>query len=509
MTNHPRPVALCILDGWGWREETADNAVAQGRTPNFDRLWATCPRGFLAAGEEQVGLPRGQFGNSEVGHTNLGAGRVVFQDLPRIDNAIALGELRDNPILQDFIKKLRQSGGACHLLGLVSPGGVHAHQDQIVALAKYVSAAGVRVEIHAFTDGRDVAPKSAAEYFATFEDALASLPQTRIATVSGRYYAMDRDNRWERVSQAYAAIAHGRGLEAGSAGEIIQASYERDLTDEFIVPTVVSPYHGMVAGDGLLMANFRTDRAREILNALLEPGFIGFERGPQIDFAATLGMVTYSSALAPLMATLFPPQSLDQLLGEVVAAAGKTQLRAAETEKYPHVTFFFNGGREEPYAGEERILVPSPKVATYDLQPEMSAPELTEKLVAAIDSGKFDLIIINYANPDMVGHTGDLAAAIKAVEAVDVGLGQVLAAIERQGGTMLVTADHGNCEMMRDPVTGEPHTAHTLNPVPAMLFNAPANVTQLRSGKLADVAPTLLQLLGIAQPVEMTGQSLI
>jgi 2,3-bisphosphoglycerate-independent phosphoglycerate mutase len=504
----PRPVVLCILDGWGWREDPADNAVLQADTPNFDHLWATCPRGFLQAGEENVGLPRGQFGNSEVGHTNLGAGRVVFQDLPRIDNAIALGQLRDDPTLHGFIARLKKSGGTCHLLGLISPGGVHAHQDQVVALARYVSAAGVKVAIHAFTDGRDVAPKSAAEYVAKFEADISSLPHTRIATVSGRYYAMDRDNRWERVGQAYEAITHGQGLEAGSVAEIIQASYERDITDEFIVPTVVSPYHGMADGDGLLMANFRTDRAREILNALLEPDFSGFARGPQIKFAAVLGMVTYSSALAPLMDTLFLPQSLDRLLGEVVAAAGKTQLRAAETEKYPHVTFFFNGGREEPYPGEERILVPSPKVATYDLQPEMSAPELTERLVAAIDSGKFDLIIINFANPDMVGHTGSLPAAIRAVEAVDTGLGRIVQAVTRQGGAMLVTADHGNCETMRDPVTGEPHTAHTLNPVPMMLLGAPAGVTTLRNGKLADVAPTLLKLLGIEQPAEMTGDSL-
>jgi 2,3-bisphosphoglycerate-independent phosphoglycerate mutase len=509
MTNPARrPVVLCILDGWGWREDPTDNAVLQAHTPNFDRLWATCPKGFLNACETDVGLPKGQFGNSEVGHMNLGAGRVVFQDLPRIDNAISSGSLAANPALQAFILRLKRSGGVCHLLGLVSPGGVHAHQDQIAALAKYVSQAGVPVAIHAFTDGRDVPPKSAAGQMEEFEAAIASLPDTGIATVSGRYYAMDRDKRWERVKLAYDAIAGGEGKSFASAGEAIAASYAEGVTDEFLVPCIVGEYQGLQQGDGLLMANFRTDRAREILAALLDPAFAGFPRTlPHL--AAVLGMVEYSSSLAQMMGTLFPPVNLTRLLGEVVADAGLTQLRAAETEKYPHVTFFFNGGREEPYKGEERILVASPKVATYDLQPEMSANELTGKVVAALDSGRIDLAIINFANPDMVGHTGILAAAVKAVETVDACMGRIVDSVLRRGGTALVTADHGNCEVMRDPITREPHTSHTLNLVPAILAGAPAGVTALRNGRLADVAPTLLTLLGVKVPQEMTGVSLL
>ena len=508
-----RPVVLCILDGWGWREESADNAVRLANTPNFDRLWESSPRGFLTAGEEDVGLPPGQFGNSEVGHMNLGAGRVVFQDLPRIDRAIRTGELEANPALRAFCDALRQSGGTCHLLGLISPGGVHAHQDQVVALARYVSAAGVPVAVHAFFDGRDVAPKSAAEHMARFEASLDGLPNVRVTTVSGRYYAMDRDNRWERVQRAFEAVALGASGESfASAQGAIAAAYAHATTDEFIVPAVLTSggaYHGMQDGDGVLMANFRTDRARELLTALLDPGFTGFERPRVPRFAAALGMVEYSSQLARRMTTLFPPINLTRLLGEVVAEAGLTQLRAAETEKYPHVTFFFNGGREEPYPGEERILVPSPKVATYDLQPEMSAKELADGVVAALDSGRIDLAIINFANPDMVGHTGILEAAIKAVEAVDACLGRVVEAVQRQGGAILITADHGNCEVMRDAETGEPHTAHTLNPVPAMLVGGGAEVKALRRGRLADVAPTLLALLGVPQPAEMTGTSLL
>ena len=503
-----RPVVLCILDGWGWREERQDNAVVLADTPDFDRLWATCPRGFLRTGELDVGLPEGQFGNSEVGHMNLGAGRVVFQDLPRIDNAIADGSLATSGELAAFVAALKQSGGTCHLLGLVSPGGVHAHQRHVTALARYLAQVGIPVAVHAFSDGRDVAPKSAAGQFTAFEAGIAGLPDVKIATLSGRYYAMDRDNRWERVQLAYDAIAKARGAPFASASEALQASYAQDITDEFVKPAIIGGYAGMRHGDGLLMANFRTDRAREILAALLDPGFTGFDRTP-VRFAAALGMVEYSSALAPLLRTLFPPVPLTRLLGEVVAEAGLTQLRAAETEKYPHVTFFFNGGREEPYLGEERILVPSPKVATYDLQPEMSAAELTTRVVEALDSGRIDLAILNFANPDMVGHTGNLAAAIRAVETVDACFGRIVESVMRQGGAALVTADHGNCEMMRDPVTGEPHTAHTLNPVPALLAGAPEGVTSLRSGRLADVAPTLLALLGVAQPGEMTGESLL
>ncbi|WP_207477895.1 2,3-bisphosphoglycerate-independent phosphoglycerate mutase [Arenibaculum pallidiluteum] len=507
-TRRPRPVMLCVLDGWGWREETADNAVAQARKPNFDRLWKAGPTAFLQASEEDVGLPHGQIGNSEVGHMNLGAGRVVFQDLPMIDKAIAGGELSRNAALGALVETLRQGPGTCHVMGLASPGGVHSHQNHMVALARFVAGAGIPVALHLFTDGRDVPPQSAREQVAKLMADLRGVPGVRFATVSGRYYAMDRDKRWERVEKAYAVIAAAQGQAAADPVAAIDASYAAGVNDEFILPTVIDGYTGMVDGDAVLMTNFRADRAREILTALLDPAFKGFERNKPVRISAALGMVEYSEALNAFMRAIFPPKQLSHTLGEVVSEAGLAQLRIAETEKYPHVTFFFNGGEERQYPGEERIMVPSPKVATYDLQPEMSAPEVTEKVVAAIDSGKFDLIVLNYANPDMVGHTGVLEAAIKAVETVDAGLGQVEAAVRRQGGALLVTADHGNCELMRDPVTGGPHTAHTLNKVPVILVNGPDGA-RLRNGRLADVAPTLLSLMGLPQPAEMDGHSLI
>ena len=508
-TKRPRPVVLCVLDGWGYREETADNAIALGDTPVWDRLWSAEPTGFLEASEEEVGLPRGQMGNSEVGHMNLGAGRVVLQDLVMIDHAIVEGELSRNPAMNALVKKLKETGGRCHLMGLLSPGGVHSHQDHIAALASTLAQEGVEVVVHAFTDGRDVPPDSAKDQVAEFLADVHGLPGVSIATVIGRYWAMDRDKRWDRVAKAYEAMVHGKG--ESSAADPIQAieqSYAAEKFDEFILPTVIDGYAGMKDGDAVLMANFRADRAREILTALLDPGFTGFERGTPIRFAAAVGMVEYSTALNALMTTIFPPKSLTRVLGEVVSEAGLTQLRIAETEKYPHVTFFFNGGEERVYPGEDRILVPSPKVATYDLQPEMSAPEVTDKVVEAVDSGKYDLIVINYANPDMVGHSGILAAAIKAVEAVDACLGRLEAAVRRQGGVMLITADHGNAEMMTDPETHGPHTAHTLDKVPLVLVNGPARA-RLHSGRLADVAPTLLDLMALPKPAEMTGSTLI
>lgn len=504
-----RPVVLCILDGWGYREERADNAVALGHTPVFDRLWAAGPRGFLSASGEDVGLPRGQIGNSEVGHMNLGAGRVILQDLPRIDRAIAEGELDRSPALQDLIARLKGSGGVCHILGLLSPGGVHAHQAHMAALARTVRRAGVPVLVHGFLDGRDVPPQSARGQVADFLEAIADLGDVRLATVSGRYYAMDRDKRWERVQRAYDAIVHAKGNRAPDPLTAIDRSYADGISDEFVLPTVVGDYPGLRDGDGLVMANFRADRVREILAALLDPDFTGFARPARIDLAGAVGMVEYSEDLNRLMGTIFPPKELTQVMGQVVSDAGLRQLRIAETEKYPHVTFFFNGGEEHQYPGEDRILVPSPKVATYDLQPEMSAPEVTDKVVAAVDSGQYDFILINYANPDMVGHTGVLEAAIKAVETVDAGLGRLEQAVRRQKGILLVTADHGNCELMRDPETSGPHTAHTLNPVPMVLVNGPADVTALENGRLADVAPTLLELMGLPQPAEMTGRSLL
>jgi 2,3-bisphosphoglycerate-independent phosphoglycerate mutase len=499
---------LVILDGWGWREDGDDNAVAAAHTPAFDALWSSCPHALLRTSGLDVGLPAGQMGNSEVGHLNIGAGRVVMQDLPRIDQVVADGSIAQLPALKDLIAALKASGGTCHLMGLLSPGGVHSHQDHAVALARILAGAGIPVAIHAFTDGRDTAPKAAPEFLARFEAATSGLPGLRIATVTGRYFAMDRDQRWDRTRAAYAAMAEGEGARAASAQAAIAAAHAAGTTDEFVPPTVIGDYAGMADGDGLLCFNFRADRVRQILTAFLDPAFAGFPRRRAIRFAAAAGMTEYSEALNAHLATLFAPQSMADILGEVVAKAGLRQLRMAETEKYPHVTYFLNGGQEAPFPGEDRILVPSPKVATYDLQPEMSAPELTDRAVAAIGAGTYDLIVLNYANPDMVGHTGSFEAARRAVEAVDAGLGRIAAAIRAAGGALFVTADHGNAEQMRDPLTGGPHTAHTTNPVPALLMGGPAGMG-LADGRLADIAPTLLALLGIAQPAAMTGRCLL
>ncbi len=500
-----RPVMLAILDGWGWREDPADNAVLLAHTPAFNRLWVNCPHALLHTSGKDVGLPHGQMGNSEVGHLNIGAGRVVMQDLPRISDAIAGGTIKTAPALLSLIERLKQSGGTCHLMGLLSPGGVHSHQDHAVGLARILADAGVPTVVHVFTDGRDTPPRSGAEYLAQFQAALpASVP---IATVSGRYYAMDRDKRWDRVVRAYNAMVDADGSRFLDAAAVVANSYAHDIADEFVLPAVVGGYYGMKDGDGILCFNFRADRVRQILGALLDPGFSGFPRRRTVRFAAAAGMTEYSEDLNALLQTIFPSPSLTGGLGEIVAKAGRSQLRMAETEKYPHVTYFLNGGEESLYPGEDRIMVPSPKVATYDLQPEMSAAELTDKAVEAIGSGKYDLIVLNYANPDMVGHTGDLKAAIKAVEAVDAGLGRLAEAIDKAGGALLVTADHGNCEMMRDPQTGGPHTAHTTNPVPVFLMGG--GDVSLSEGRLADLAPTLLALMGLPQPKEMTGVSLM
>lgn len=500
-----RPVMLAILDGWGWRDDPADNAVRQARTPSFDRLWSTVPHSLLHTSGLDVGLPTGQMGNSEVGHLNIGAGRVVMQDLPRITSAVETGELAKQPELVSFIAALKKSGGTCHLMGLVSPGGVHSHQDHAVALAKILTDAGVPAAVHVFTDGRDTPPESGKDFVKAF---VTALPRgVPVATVIGRYYAMDRDKRWERVAKAYAAMVDADAPKFPDAISVIDAAYASKVTDEFVLPAVVGGYKGMRDGDGVLCFNFRADRVRQLLAALLDPAFSGFPRKRVIRFTAAAGMTEYSTALNAFLQTIFPSQTLEKGIGEVAADAGRTQLRMAETEKYPHVTYFLNGGREQPYAGEDRIMVPSPKVATYDLQPEMSAPELTDKAVEAINSGKYDLIVLNYANPDMVGHTGDLKAAIKAVETVDTGLGRIADAIQKAGGALLVTADHGNCEMMRDPETGGPHTAHTTNPVPLLLLGG-GDVT-LKEGRLSDLAPTLLALMGLPQPAQMSGASLL
>ncbi len=505
----PRPTVLCILDGWGERQDENDNAIAIANTPTWDRLYKDCPTTRLNASAEQVGLPRGQMGNSEVGHMNLGAGRVVMQNLPRIDKAVAENALGDTEAMKNLVSALKESKGVCHLLGLLSPGGVHSSQGHMVALAKTLDDQGIAVRIHAFLDGRDTPPSSAKAYVETFEKDIAACRNVTIATLSGRFYAMDRDERWERVSKVYDVMTQGLGEQAESAMDAIETSYAHDVTDEFVLPTAVNGYQGMRDGDGLLMANFRADRAREILAAFADPAFTGFERSTVIDWAAKTGMVEYSSQHNTYMTALFPAQKLQNILGQVVCDAGLKQLRIAETEKYAHVTFFLNGGEEQVFEGEERILIPSPKVATYDLQPEMSAPELTDKLVGAIESETYDLIVVNYANGDMVGHTGVLEAAVKAAETVDGCLARLEKALQKTGGVMIVTADHGNAEMMKDQSTGQPHTAHTLNPVPVIMVNAPEGIRELSEGSLADVAPTLLQLMGLVQPKEMTGHSLI
>jgi 2,3-bisphosphoglycerate-independent phosphoglycerate mutase len=499
---------LCILDGWGERPEAADNAITQAKTPVWHRLMARWPHSHLEASEHYVGLPDGQMGNSEVGHTNLGAGRIVMQDLPRIDQAVKSGELAKMPALAEFIAKVKAAQGVAHVIGLMSPGGVHSHQGQIAALARIVAQAGVKVAVHAALDGRDTPPKSAKEYLKQFA-ADTKDADVAIATISGRYYAMDRDKRWDRVEKAYRMLTSGAGEKADDPVAAVDAGYARGETDEFVLPTAIAGYQGMRDGDGLLLANFRADRIREIAGALLDPEFPGFPREPRIAFSAALGLVEYSEELNRFLVTLFAPENLDDTFGELVSRAGMTQLRIAETEKYAHVTFFFNGGRETVFPGEQRILVPSPEVATYDQQPEMSAPEVTDKVVAAVRSGKFDVVVLNYANTDMVGHTGIIAAAERAVETVDQCLGRLAEAVEEAGGTLVVTADHGNAEVMRDPETGEPHTAHTLNPVPFIVVNPPAAIRRLDNGRLADVAPTLLALLGLAQPKAMTGHSLL
>lgn len=501
----PKPVVLCILDGWGLSEDTKANAPYLANTPTFDAIMANGPHATLITHGPDVGLPSGQMGNSEVGHTNIGAGRIVAMDLGQIDLAIENGSFFDNDALQDFIAKVKAANGTAHLMGLVSDGGVHGHLNHIIAAAKAITEAGVPVALHAITDGRDVAPKSAFTYMADLEDRLPD--GAHIVTVCGRYFAMDRDNRWERVGEAYEAMIKGQGRTAATAHGAIDHAYNQSETDEFIVPTVLQGYDGVSDGDGVFCLNFRADRAREILRAIGEPDFADFDTGPRPRLSALLGMVEYSDGHNAYMTTAFPKRDIVNTLGEWVAKQGLRQFRLAETEKYPHVTFFLNGGKETPEVGEDRYMPKSPKVATYDLQPEMSSAEVTTKFVEAIEAG-YDLIVTNYANPDMVGHTGDLKAAIKACEAVDQGLAQVVAALKKAGGAMIVTADHGNCEMMVDPETGGPHTAHTLNPVPVALVGGPDGAT-LRNGRLSDLAPTLLQLMGLKQPPEMTGKSLL
>lgn len=499
----PKPVVLCILDGWGLRDEIEGNAPAQANTPNFDAIMLG-PHAQLLTHGNDAGLPTGQMGNSEVGHTNIGAGRVVAMDLGQIDLAIEDGSFFHAETLVGFINQMKESGGVAHLMGVVSDGGVHGHITHIIAAAKALTDAGVPVAIHAITDGRDVAPSSADRFMAALEE---DLPHgARIVTVIGRYFAMDRDNRWDRVETAYHAMINGKGLVASSPLEAVTSASAAGKTDEFIPATVIADYAGIKEGDGFFCLNFRSDRAREILAAIADPAFDGFAR-TQPQLAGLLGMVSYSDSHDGWFETVFPKRDIQNTLGAWVAKHGLRQFRLAETEKYPHVTFFLNGGIETPEKGEDRFMPKSPNVATYDMQPEMSSAQVTAQFVKAIEAG-YDLIVTNYANPDMVGHTGDLNAAIKACESVDHGLGAVVKALNEAGGAMIVTADHGNCETMIDPQTGGPHTAHTLNPVPVALVGGPKGPT-LRDGRLADLAPTILDLLGLALPPEMTGRSLI
>lgn len=500
------PVALIIMDGWGIGVAgSTTNAVNIGKTPVIDGLTAKYPHAQLACSGEAVGLPDGQMGNSEVGHTNIGAGRIVYQELTRITKAIREGAFFKNPAFLDVINAIKKYGGALHLMGLLSDGGVHSHNTHLYALLQLAKQEGLeKVYVHAFLDGRDVPPSSAAEYLEQLEEKIKEIGVGKIATISGRYYAMDRDKRWDRVEKAYKAIAMAEGVKQPTSAAAIKNSYEEDTTDEFVVPVVVGDYAGMANGDGAIFYNFRPDRARELTHAFTDATFDGFARNEDLKIPFVT-MTQYEKGMNVEIA--YKPEALTNTLGEYVSKLGYTQLRIAETEKYAHVTFFFNGGVEQPYAGEDRILVPSPKVATYDLQPEMSAIEVTDKVVEAILSKKYDFIILNYANGDMVGHTGVMEAAVKAVETVDTCVGRFVDAIRQVGGSVCITADHGNAEKMVDEETKEPFTAHTTNPVPFIVVSD--KVKEVRNGALCDIAPTLLTLAGLEVPAEMTGKSLV
>jgi 2,3-bisphosphoglycerate-independent phosphoglycerate mutase len=501
-----RPLLLMILDGWGYRAQKDNNAIALAETPCWDRFWHTDPHTLIETSGEPVGLPPGQMGNSEVGHMNIGAGRIVYQDYTRIDESIRDGSFKNNTELRQAMDTARETGATLHIMGLLSPGGVHSHTGQFLETVRLAADRGTgSIAIHIFLDGRDTPPRSAQHPIELMQELVDRIPGASIRSVSGRYYAMDRDKRWDRVERAYCAIALGQsGIRADSAIEALLQAYDREENDEFVQPTLIGNPAGVRDGDSIIFINFRADRARELTMAFVNEPFDGFARN-KIKLASYVCMTEYMAGLPVTVA--FPPQTLPHLLGEELAKNGLSQLRIAETEKYAHVTFFFNGGHEPPFELEDRILVPSPDVATYDLQPEMSAPELTRRLVDAIHSGKYDVIICNVANPDMVGHTGNLAAAMEAVEAVDKLLTRVTAAIDEAGGEMLITADHGNVEQMKDQSSGQNHTAHTTNPVPFLFHGRPATVAA--TGALRDIAPTMLMLLGLSQPADMTGNSLL
>ncbi|AIC17536.1 2,3-bisphosphoglycerate-independent phosphoglycerate mutase [Pseudomonas chlororaphis] len=508
MTTTPKPLVLMILDGFGHSESHESNAIYAAKKPVLDRLYASVPNGLISGSGMDVGLPDGQMGNSEVGHMNLGAGRVVYQDFTRVTKAIRDGEFFENPTICAAVDKAVAADKAVHILGLLSDGGVHSHQDHLVAMAELAFKRGAeKIYLHAFLDGRDTPPKSAASSIELLDETFKTLGKGRIASLIGRYFAMDRDNRWDRVAQAYNLIVDGNGeFNAATAQEGLQAAYERGESDEFVKATTLGEPVKVEDGDAVVFMNFRADRARELSRVFVEDGFKEFERARQPKLAGFVMLTQYAASIpAP---SAFAPGSLENVLGDYLAKNGKTQLRIAETEKYAHVTFFFSGGREEPFPGEERILIPSPKVATYDLQPEMSAPEVTDRIVDAIENQRYDVIVVNYANGDMVGHSGVFDAAVKAVECLDLCVGRIVDALEKVGGEALITADHGNVEQMSDAATGQAHTAHTSEPVP-FIYVGKRNLKVREGGVLADVAPTMLKLLGLPQPAEMTGTSIL
>ena len=508
MTVAPKPLVLMILDGFGHSESPDSNAIMAARTPVWDGLWAEAPHTLVSGSGMDVGLPDGQMGNSEVGHMNLGAGRVVYQDFTRVTKAIDDGEFFDNPAICEAVDAAVAANGAVHVMGLVSPGGVHSHEDHLVAMVDLAARRGAeRIYVHAFLDGRDTPPRSAQPSLEMLDQAYQRLGRGRTASLIGRYFAMDRDNRWDRVEAAYNLIVDGAAeYTASSAVDGLLAAYERGENDEFVKATRIGDPAPVADGDAVIFMNFRADRARELSRAFVEPGFDGFARQRQPQMAGFVMLTRYAADIPAPCA--YPPASLDNVLGEYLASQGKTQLRIAETEKYAHVTFFFSGGREEPFEGEERILIPSPQVATYDLQPEMSAPEVTDRIVEAIDQQRYDVIIVNYANGDMVGHTGDFDAAVKAVECLDGCISRIRDALLRVGGEALITADHGNVEKMSDHDTGQAHTAHTCEPVPFVYLGS-RSVSMREGGILSDVAPTMLALLGLPKPAEMTGRSIL
>lgn len=504
MTTNRTPLALLILDGWGHREDAPDNAISAANTPNLDALWNQYPHTLVNGSGEAVGLPDGQMGNSEVGHVNLGAGRVVYQDLTRISKAIADGDFRKNPVLTAAIDGAVSNDKAIHIMGLLSPGGVHSHEDHILAMVDLAAEKGAKtVYVHGFLDGRDTPPRSAKPTLERFENRFAQAGTGRFASICGRYFAMDRDKRWDRIEQAWQLLVDGKGKHhAGSSEDALANAYERGERDEFVAPTVIGDAAPINDGDAVFFMNFRADRARQLSHAFLDENFDGFKRSRKPKLSQFVMLTEYDAELKG-GAVAYQPESLNNVLGEWLAKHDKTQLRISETEKYAHVTFFFSGGREQEFKGEKRVLVPSPDVATYDLKPEMSSEELTDKLVDAINSGSFDVIVCNYPNGDMVGHTGNFDAAVKACEAVDRSVGRVVEALKKVGGECIITADHGNAERMNDDHTGQSHTAHTSQPVPFIYVGREA--TARDDARLSDVAPTMLHLLGMEQPKEMTG----